>query len=200
MLKVGLTGNIGSGKTFVASIFQTLGMPVFFADNDAKKLYERDDVKTQLRLLYGDAIFSNSGELDKKALAGIVFSDEDKLQKINGLIHPLVRENFINWMNLRMNASYVIYEAAILFESGHYKNLDNVILVTAPEDVRIQRVMDRDGSSREEVMARISHQMAEEKKIPLADYIIRNDGREMVIPQVMEVHRKLLEISGHKLS
>jgi dephospho-CoA kinase len=192
MLRVGLTGNIGSGKSLVASIFQTLGTSVFCADAEAKKLYERNSVKDQIRRWFGSQIFTEEGVIDRKALAGIIFNDEDELKKVNELIHPLVRESFHEWISERQNDPYVIYEAAILFESGHYKELDKIILVTAPADIRIKRVMERDGIPREDVLARMAHQCEEEKKMHLADFIIRNDGKEMVIPQVMEVHRRLM--------
>jgi dephospho-CoA kinase len=192
MLKVGLTGNIGSGKSLIASIFQTLGIPVFCADAEAKKLYESNTVKDQLRRWFGGHIFTEEGEINRKTLAGIIFNDEDKLKKVNELIHPLVRESFGEWISERQNDPYVIYEAAILFESGHYKSLDKIILVTAPAEIRIKRVMERDGIPRADVLARMAHQWEEEKKMHLADFIIRNDGKQMVIPQVMEVHRRLM--------
>ena len=192
MLKVGLTGNIGSGKTVVAGIFSTLGVPVFYADAEARKLYERVEVKAILKGLFGDGIFGEDGNIDRKALADIVFPDPAKLYKLNQVIHPLVRESFGRWMLERKDVPYVLYEAAILFESGYYKDLDKVILVMAPEEIRIKRVMDRDHSTRDEIMARISRQWEEERKVPMADFIINNNGIEMLIPQVMEVHRRLV--------
>lgn len=191
MLKVGLTGNIGSGKTVVAGIFSKLGVPVFYADSAARELYERVEVKAILRGLFGDGIFDEAGNVDRKALAEVVFADPAKLQKLNQIVHPLVREAFGRWLLERKDCPYVLYEAAILFESGYYKDLDKVILVMAPEETRIKRVMERDHSTRDEIMARLARQWEEERKVPMADFIINNNGTEMLIPQVMEVHRKL---------
>jgi dephospho-CoA kinase len=192
MLKVGLTGNIGSGKTVVAGIFTQLGIPVFYADSAARDLYERTEVKAMLRGLFGDEIFDNAGNLNRKALADLVFADALKLQKLNQIVHPLVREAFGRWLLERKDSPYVLYEAAILFESGYYRDLDKVILVMAPEELRIRRVMERDYSTRDEIMARLARQWGEEKKVPMADFIINNNGTQMLIPQVMEVHRQLV--------
>lgn len=192
MLKVGLTGNIGSGKTFVANIFSTLGVPVFVADAEAKKLYEREEIRMMLRGLFGNSIFNEDGSVDRKSLASMVFNDPDNLKKLNQVIHPMVREAFGRWSLERSNNPYVLYEAAILFESGYYKDLDKIILVMAPEEIRVKRVMERDGASREEVLDRMSNQWQEEKKVSMADFIVNNNGSEMVIPQVMEVHRRIM--------
>ena len=190
-LIVGITGGIGSGKSLVCSIFRVIGVPVFEADQIAKDLYHTNaELKEKLILMFGREIYSNGNSLNRKLLSSIIFSDSESLRKVNNLIHPLVREVFMNWIQ-RQNGCYVLHEAAILFESGHYKALDKIILVTAPADIRIKRVMERDGIPREDVLARMAHQWEEEKKIHLADFIIRNDGKEMVIPQVMEVHWKL---------
>lgn len=196
MLKVGLTGNIGSGKSFVASIFSTLDIAVFVADAEAKKLYEREEIKMMLRGLFGDKIFNKDGSLDKQSLASMIFNDQANLRKLNQVIHPMVREAFGRWSLERSNSPYVLYEAAILFESGYYKDLDKIILVMAPEEVRVKRVMERDGASREEVMNRMANQWQEEKKVSMADFIINNNGTEMVIPQVMMVHRRILKEVG----
>ena len=192
MITVGLTGNIGSGKSFVAGIFHTLGIPLYSADAGAKSLYALPEVKSRLKELFGGGVFDEDNEPDRRKLAEMVFNDEAKLRQINDLIHPLVRKDFQRWMSTWKSSPYVIYEAAILFESGHNRDLDKVIMVTAPEDVRVRRVMQRDRVSEAEVRARVAHQWAEERKIPLADFVIINDGNQMVIPQVMEVHRLLL--------
>ena len=192
MLKVGLTGNIGSGKTLVASLFSRLGVPVFYADTEARQLFDRMEVRMMIRGLFGDGILDAAGGIDRKALAGIVFNSPENLKKLNQVIHPLVREAFARYALERMHDPYVLYEAAILFESGYYKDLDRIILVTAPEDIRVKRVMERDGSNREDVLARMANQWTEEKKFPMADFIINNDGKEMLIPQVLEIHRRIL--------
>ncbi len=199
MLKVGLTGNIGSGKTVVSGIFSKLGVPVFYADNEARKLYERLEVKVILKSVFGGTIFNDNDEIDRSILAGIVFNDPVKLRTLNQVIHPLVRESFGRWTLDHKDHLYLLYEAAILFESGYYKDLDRIVLVMAPEELRIKRVMERDNSDREEVLNRISNQWAEDKKVPMADFIIRNDGKEMLIPQVMDVHRKILSLVNDQL-
>jgi dephospho-CoA kinase len=192
MLKVGLTGNIGSGKTFVASIFGTLGVPVFVADTEAKKLYDREEIRMMLRGLFGGRIFNEDGSIDKKSLASEVFNNPENLQRLSQVIHPMVRETFGRWSLERSNSPYVLYEAAILFESGYYKDLDKIILVMAPEEIRVKRVMERDGASRDEVLSRMTNQWQEDKKVSMADFIINNNGSEMVIPQVLEVHRRIM--------
>jgi dephospho-CoA kinase len=192
MLHIGLTGNIGSGKTVVASIFSTLGVPVFHADLEARKLYNLDIVKDKIRNLFGDGVFSPSGDILRPRLAGIVFSNKDMLDHLNEIIHPAVRQNYLDWCGQFPEKPYSLYEAAILFESGHYKAMDKVICVTAPEELRIRRVMERDGISRNETENRIANQWQEEQKIALADFVIRNDGSEPVIGQVLEVHRRIV--------
>ena len=194
MLIIGLTGNIGSGKTFVASVFDTLGISIFNADLEARKLYEETSVIENLREIFGDGIFTSDQDIDRQALAQIVFKDPLKLARLNELIHPLVRGKFAAWTVKKDNEPYVIYEAAILMESGHYKELDRVILVTAPEEVRIHRVIKRDGVTKELVLARMANQWEEEQKIPLADFVINNDGLQMVIPQVIRVHEQLMDL------
>jgi len=199
MLKVGLTGNIGSGKTFVASIFSTLGIPVFVADTEAKKLYEREEIKMMLQGLFGSRIFNGEGGIDRQSLASMVFNDPENLQRLNQVIHPMVREAFGRWSLERNSSPYVLYEAAILFESGYYKDLDKIILVKAPQEVRVKRIMERDGAGREEILLRMANQWEEEKKIPMADFVINNNGSEMLIPQVMEVHNKIMsEVSSQQ--
>jgi dephospho-CoA kinase len=194
MLKVGLTGNIGSGKTVVAKVFSSLGIPVFHADNKARALLDDDRIKNEIRLIFGDQVFSPSGEVRRPALAEIVFSNQALLEKLNSIIHPEVRKSYRQWCLQPRDSAYTLYEAAILFESGHYQEMDKIICVVAPEEMRISRVMERDGVSRHEVEMRIASQWPEEKKAELADYIIKNDGSSMIISQVLEVHNRLLEL------
>lgn len=199
MLKVGLTGNIGSGKTLIASILQKMGAPVFQADLEAGELYHSNHVKEKILSLFGDQVFYEDGEINKKAIADIVFRDDSKLKRLNDIIHPLVRDKYRDWIARQAGHPYTLYEAAILFESGHYREMDKVICVTAPEELRMKRVMERDQVSEEEVRQRMANQWKEERKIQLADFIIVNDGKMMIIPQVLEVHRRLMEVNNLQL-
>ncbi len=191
MLKVGLTGNIGSGKSLVAEIFRVLDVPVFQADKEAHKLFDEEGFKEQIRSIFGKAVFSPSGDVLRREVAAIVFNDENALASLNKIVHPTVRKRYHNWCLQNDDQPYTLYEAAILFESGHYLEMDKIICVTAPEELRISRVMARDNVSEEEVMKRIKNQWAENEKVRLSDFIIRNDETESLILQVLEVHRKL---------
>ena len=188
--KTGLTGNIGSGKSLVARIFETLRVPVFYADAEGKKLLGHPEVIAQIRQLFGEKV-TDDGKIDRKALAQIVFSEKSKLEKLNQIIHPAVRRKFSQWAGNHPDAPYVIYEAAILHESGHYKNLDTIIVVAADENLRIHRVMSRDGVSEQDVRKRMANQWPEEKKIQHADFVINNNEKQLLIPQVLEIHRQL---------
>ncbi len=193
MLRVGLTGGIGSGKSLVAKIFMTLGIPVFQADSEAGIILDEDiTVREKLTEWFGPEIYIQ-GKPDRNRIAGIVFNDPLQLAKLNELIHPLVMNHFIKWCGLHNSSPYVIHEAAILFESGLYKHLDRTILVTAPEETRIERVVQRDRVSDEMVRARMKNQWTEEQKVPLADFIIRNDGETPVIPAVLDIHHQLIQ-------
>ncbi len=191
MLKVGITGGIGSGKSTICRIFEMLGVPVFQADQEAKHLMDTDpELRGKIRSIFGDDIYLSNQALDRKKLAAIVFNQPHLLQQLNELVHPAVREYFSGWCQTQ-TAPYVLHEAAILFESGLAKLMDVNVLVTAPEDIRIARVVARDKVSGEEVKARIRNQMPEDEKRNLADYIIENDDRKLVIPQVLELDKKL---------
>lgn len=192
MLKVGLTGNIGSGKTVVASIFSSLGIPVFHADLEAKKQYDDEDIRNIILRKFGPRVFSSSGEILRPVLAEIVFNDPVTLDQLNKIIHPGVYRDYLEWSRKRSGYAYTLYEAAILFETGHYRDMDKVICVTAPEEVRINRVMERDHVSQQEVERRMASQWKEDKKVAMADYMIKNDGSEMVISQVMAIHKSLM--------
>jgi len=197
MLKIGITGNIGGGKTTVSKIFEILGIPVFYADTAAKKVMVEDLILVDaLKVSFGNEAYFADGSLNRKHIASIVFNNEAELIKLNSLVHPAVFRAFDNWVGLTNDVPYVIKEAALLFESSSYKMCDYSIMVTAPLELRIQRVMQRDGFIREEVESRNAKQFTEEKKIQLADYLIRNDDTELVIPQVLELHQKFLELAG----
>ena len=197
MLKIGITGNIGSGKTTVSKIFELLGIPVFYADDAAKKVMTEDSLLiNSLKKEFGEDAYLNDGTLNRKHIATIVFNDAKELIKLNSIVHPAVFRAFDNWVALIKDAPYVLKEAALLFESTSNKMCDYSIMVTAPLELRIKRVMQRDGLSRTEVESRDSKQFPEEKKTQLADYLIRNDDTELVIPQVLALHRQLLAIAA----
>jgi dephospho-CoA kinase len=195
MLKVGLTGNIGSGKTIIAKVFSLLGVPVFHADLEAKKQFDNDMVRNSIREKFGPGVFSSSGEVLRPVLAEIVFNDPVMLDQLNKIIHPGVRKGYLQWCRHHSGIAYTLYEAAILFESGHYREMDKVICITAPEQLRIQRVMERDNLTRQEVERRMANQWDEAKKAALADYVIKNDETTMVITQVLEIHNRIVQSS-----
>lgn len=197
MIRVGITGGIGSGKTMVCKIFQRLGVPVFFADDEAKIILNEDsEIKAQLQQMYGKDIYTKTG-INKAKLASLIFNNSNELEKINKLIHPKVRNRFFDWTSKHTTHPYVIEEAAILFESGAYKDLDINVLVHAPEELRIKRVMERDQVGRENVVSRMRNQMREEEKMKLADKIINNDGEQMIIPQVLSIDEQIKNRSTH---
>ena len=194
MLKIGLTGGIGSGKTIVAQVFEKLGAPVFYADIEAKKCIQEDtDLIKQLKATFGNDIYVDR-QLQKDRLASIIFNDNSALQTINRLVHPAVQRVFEEWCAAQ-NASYVLKEAAILFESGSDKELDQIICVSAPDDLRKQRVMQRDGITESQVLDRMSKQWDQSRKIELAHFHILNNEKQLLIPQVLEVHSLLLKQS-----
>ena len=199
MLKIGLTGNIGSGKTTVSKLFKLLGIPVFYADEAARTLMTADaELIAGVKQAFGDDSYLADGTLNRKYIANIVFNNPDQLTKLNALAHPAVFRAFDKWAAATpADVPYVIKEAAILFESSSYKFCDKNIIVTAPLDMRIQRVTQRDNITREEVLNREARQFTEEKKIQLADYMIKNDGSELVIPQVLKLHQEFIGSLGH---
>lgn len=194
MLKVGLTGGIGSGKTTIAKIFELLNVPVYYADEASKRLYHTDkDLIAKMKKHFGEDIYTND-QLNRSKLAAIVFNDPGKLELLNQLVHPPTIRDAEDWMN-KQTAPYVIKEAALLFESGSAQGLDFIIGVQAPSHYRIKRVMERDGVKREDVINRANRQIDEEIKMRLCDFVIINNDQELVIPQVLELHSKLLKAS-----
>lgn len=192
ILKVGLTGGIGSGKSTVANIFRVLGIPVFDSDAAAKEVMHTDKALQQSIIrTFGEEVYQQ-GELNRKLLASIVFTDPFKLEQLNALVHPATVAASDAWMD-RQRTSYAIKEAALLFEAGSAGHLDYIIGVSAPRPLRIQRVMHRDGVGRQEVLTRMSRQIEEDIKMRLCDFVVMNNDQEMLIPQVLEVHQKLLE-------
>jgi dephospho-CoA kinase len=186
----GLTGGIGSGKTTVAKLFEELNIPVYYSDDEAKKLYENPDIQHQITEVAGPNLFIDR-ELNRPLLAKYMFASPEIRAKVNAIIHPQVRENFGHFCELNSESPYVINEAAILFETGAYKNFQFNILVVAPEQIRMERVMARDGISEESVKQRMKAQWDDEQKIPLADFIIQNDGIQSLKDQVMQIHEQL---------
>ena len=193
MLKIGLTGGLGSGKSTVAHIFEVLGIPVYYADAASKRLMNDDEkVKAAVQNAFGKEVYPG-GKLDRKYLSEIVFKDEKKLELLNSIVHPATLLDAAEWLK-KQTAHYAIKEAALIFESGSNKALDFVIGIESPLPLRLQRAMKRDNISREQAMARIEKQMNEEKKISLCDFVIINDEQQMVIPQVLALHQKFLKM------
>jgi dephospho-CoA kinase len=170
---IGLTGGIGSGKTSLVRYFESLGIPVFIADDEAKKLMQSDIILNKIKLQFGEAIFEN-GQLNRQQLADIVFSHPEKLNQLNRIIHPEVKNQFKNWLSQYQSYPFVIYEAAILFESGSYKLCDLVITITAPLEDRINRVIKRDHVNRDQVLQRINSQWTDEQRLIMSDFVIVN--------------------------
>ncbi|HMU69733.1 MAG TPA: dephospho-CoA kinase [Chitinophagales bacterium] len=195
MIKVGITGGIGSGKSTVCKIFEVLGVPVYYADERAKEILQTDaEIIKRVKDLFGEDVYDSNHVLDRKRVAFVVFHEPEFLAQYNKIIHPAVLLDSEKWMQRHLQYPYVIKEAALLFESGGNKQLDKVICVTAPEDLRIQRVMQRDNTTEEQVRSRMANQMSEEEKLEKSDFILYNDGSAPLIRQVLNIHEKLLEI------
>ena len=196
MLKIGITGNIGSGKTTVSKMFEVLGIPVFYADVAAKNIMTDDpQLIADIKKTFGDDAYFADGSLNRKYIAHIVFNDDAELAKLNALTHPAVFRAFDNWVAGIKYAPYVIKEAALLFESTSYKMCDYSLLVTAPLELRIDRVTQRDNITAADVHAREAKQFTEDKKRKLADYIIENDEKQLLIPQVLALHETFLQLA-----
>ncbi len=194
MIVVGLTGGIGSGKTTVANFFKDLGVPVYFADEEAKKLmHTSKEIKQQLIAAFGKETFTN-GNLNRSYLASIVFNDSSKLQKLNSIVHPEVAKHFLSWVQ-KQQAPYVIQENAILYENNTASNFDVIITVTSPIGEKIDRVVKRDATTKKEVLARMNKQWDDEEKIALSDFVINNTNLKATRKQVLRIHKKLLSLS-----
>lgn len=190
MIKVGVTGGIGSGKSIVCAMFSSLGVPVYDSDTRAKKLMnENETIKQALTGYFGNDVYAD-GSLNRPFLAQKIFNNKPALDFVNSIVHPEVRNDFLQWAE-RQNAPYVIEEAALLFESGAYKLLNVVITVTCPEEIRIQRVIERDKTTRDNVLQRIKNQMPESEKVAKSDFVIINDDQHSLIEQVNNIHNKI---------
>lgn len=188
---IGLTGGIGSGKTTVSRLFHLLGVPIYIADERAKKLFTNNpEVQKKVIDQFGSESIKN-GEVNSSYLANITFNNKEKLAQLNAIVHPAVAEDFSAWLS-NQTAEYVIKEAAILFESGSDATCDKVIVVAAPDETRIERVMQRDKLNKEAVVARMRNQWSQEKKIELSDFVIVNDNSVSVIEQVTNIHKELM--------
>ena len=197
ILKVGLTGGIGSGKSTVAQIFEILGTPVYYADIEAKRLMnEHPELRTAITNVFGQEAYSND-ILNRKYLASIVFSDSSKLELRNSLVHPVTKKDSENWMN-RQTTPYAIHEAALIFEARVSDRLNYVIGVSSPLELRIKRAMERDKVDRDEILKRMNQQMDEKAKMNKSDFIILNDEQQLLIPQVLTLHEKLIQLSKQK--
>jgi dephospho-CoA kinase len=193
MLKVGLTGGIGSGKTLICKVLEKLGVAVYYADAEARRLMNKDPgLVSRISQLFGNEAY-HGGSLNRTFLADKVFKDKEALTRLNELVHPAVREDFSKWALEQSHVHYVVKEAAILFESGSDRDMDLTVGVFAEEEVRLRRVMERDGSAREEVLDRMNMQMKEEEMVKKVDYLIRNDGKEMLLPQIISMHKEILK-------
>lgn len=192
MQAIGITGGIGSGKSIVCELFRLLGVPIYQADTRGKMLMNEDEtLKSKIMAYFGKDVYK-TGVLDNKRLAEIVFNNGDALKKLNSFVHPAVFNDFNRWIELHKEAAYILKEAAILYESGAHLQLDATILVYAPMETRIQRVMDRDSVSRDKVLARMQFQMPDEEKQNLCNYIIYNDDSHSLIRQVLELHNSFV--------
>ena len=200
MFKVGITGNIGSGKTTVSKIFNVLGIPVFYADDEAKKVMVTDTLLIAgIKQAFGNESYFADGTLNRKHIAAIVFNNNDELIKLNALVHPAVFRAFDKWvLQFDDKVPYVMKEAALLFESDSYKMCDRTVMVSAPLDLRTKRVMQRDGISAEEVQSRNARQFPEEKKRGMANDLIINDDTQLVMPQVLKLHQLYLSLAPDK--
>ena len=191
MKKIGITGGIGSGKTYVAAVFQSLGIPIFYSDIQSKKLMiSSEKLIKLLKEEFGNDIYKDS-DLNKEKLSSIVFNDKSKLEKLNSLVHPIVKKEFNNWCK-KQTSSYIIKEAAILFESNSHLGLDAVICISAPLELRKKRLLKRDNSTEKEIQNRIENQISQEKKEKLSDYIIINDEKDLLLPQIIKIHEALI--------
>lgn len=194
MLKIGITGGIGSGKSTIATIFKQLGIPVYSSDLAAKKIFVQPEVQSKMIDAFGSSILDVFNKVDRTRLSKLVFNNSSQLEKLNAIIHPAVAEDYRIWLNKHSAVPYTLKEAAILFESGAYKQVDKIITIGTPLELRINRVMKRDGLSRQEIETRINNQWSDEQRAVKADFVIVNNDEQLVIPQVLKIHEALLKM------
>lgn len=190
MYKIGLTGGIGSGKSTAARLFEKIGVPVYYSDLRAKELMLTEEVSDRIRAEFGEECYDLSGALQREYLSRMVFSDPRKLALLNSIVHPAVAADFRIWAS-GQSSGYVIQEAAILIESGAYRDVDEIIVVTAPEELRVERVMKRDGSSEEDIRRRVSAQMTDLQRAKYADYTIIADESQLIVPQILRIDSEI---------
>jgi len=193
-LIVGLTGSIGCGKTLIAKVFQHLDISVYFSDTEAKKLYEKEEVITKLKDLFGSKIFTND-ILDKKKLANIVFTNKNELEKLTNLVHPLVKEDFEQWVCVQ-KSPYVLMESALIFETSWDNLFNKIISIYTPMELILERVQRRDNTTKEKIFDRLNNQITQEEKNRLSDYTIINDNVRLCLPQIRKIHNELLSLSS----
>lgn len=191
---IGLTGGIGSGKSTIANYIASKGIPVYIADEEAKKLMQLPEVIASVNAIFEENVLDELGKLDRKKIADLVFNSPTQLTQLNNIVHPLVKNHFIEWLKIHSNAPYVIKEVAILFETGGDKACDKVILVTAPEEIRIERAMKRDNVSKETIVSRMNNQLPESEKITKSDFIIHNTDLNKTFIQVDEILKILSKL------
>jgi dephospho-CoA kinase len=191
MLKVGITGGIGSGKSVVCKIFNQLNVPIYDADFEAKQIIIKSkSVISKIKKAFGEDSYFEDGRLNIQKIASIIFSDKKALEKMNSIVHPAVFQDFEKWSKLQKNCKYVIMESALLIETGYYKQLDKTICVLSPLELRTERIMQRNNISKTEVNDRISSQLSDEEKLKFVDFTIQNDNEDMLMPQVLKLHEK----------
>lgn len=200
-LKVGLTGGIGSGKSLVAKIFKELGIPCYDSDIQARWVTENSpEVKDSIQATFGNSAYLTTGEYNRKLMAEMIFKNPASLEKLNSIVHPALEIDFNLWCQHNSQHAYILKEAALLFETGINKKLDKMIVVSAPINVRIQRIISRDPQrSKEQIEDIIKNQWPEEEKLKLADFIVNNDDKHLIIPQVLEIHKYLIESKSNGL-
>lgn len=191
-LSIGLTGGIGSSKTLIAEVFTQMGVPVFNADMEAKQLYNKPNIQKDMEAMFSQKLFDNN-KLDKNKLAQIIFNNKKQLQKLNLYIHPLVENEYKNFLNFHTikHCPYVIMESAIIFESGWQENFDKIICVNTPQELMIKRTMLRDNTDKEIVLRKIANQIPIKDKVYMSDYVINNDDLTLVLPQIIEIDKQI---------
>ena len=194
-MEVGITGGIGAGKSMVCKIFSTLGIPIYDADSRARQLMEESQsLREGIRAAFGDNSYNQEGALNREYLANLVFSDSIKVQELNKLVHPEVAMDYLAWVDIwSSQAPYLVKEAALLIESGSYLKLDYLVTVTAPIDLRITRVLSRDPQrERKQIESIIERQLSDPKRVEISDFVLNNDEKQMLIPQVLQLHSKFI--------